>query len=204
MNEDIRVIDSLLPKVYQDALEETITGELFEWSYAKDVVWQHYHDKIKQVNDGLNHILHVPNFEENESEHWPLIKPMLYYIEEQSGLKINKLLRARVGLLQRAYPTDLLWNNEHVDNTFPHYTAIYYVNDSDGPTYIFDQRITDVPHPNKTSEQIIKYVNNTEFTPALASEPKKGKCVIFDGQRFHSSSKPKNHSNRIVISFNWK
>ena len=205
MNEDIRTADSLLPKAYQDALENLLTNELFDWYYVKDVAYQMNQQKLKQRNDGLNHVLYVPQFKEKASQHWQFIKPIIYYIEDQFNVKITPtLMRARIGMLQKAYPDDLIWNNEHVDSPFPHNTALYYVNDTDGPTYIFDQKLSDVPHVNKTPDQILKYINNTTFTPALVSEPKKGKCVIFNGERFHSSSKPKEHSTRIVISLNWK
>lgn len=201
MSDDIKVVDSLLPVSYQNALEELISNEMFEWGYTREIVWQNHQDKLKQLNDGLSHVLHVPKY---ESKHWKFVKPMLYYIEQKFGIKVNDVFRVRIGLLQRAYPDDLPWNNEHVDSPAPHYTAVYYVNDTDGPTYIFDQKITDVPHKNKTEDQVLKYVNSTEFTVAHANTPKKGSCVMFDGQRFHASSKPREHANRIVIAFNWR
>lgn len=201
MNDDIKSVNNLIPLGYQNALEELFSNEMFEWGYTKDIVWQNNQDKLKQLNDGLSHLVHVPKY---ESKYWPFIRPILYYIEDKFGVKVNSILRVRIGMLLKAYPDDLPWNNEHVDNPAPHYTAIYYVNETGGPTYIFDQRITDVPHKNKTEDQVLKYVNSTDFTVAHAMAPKKGSCVMFDGLRFHASSKPKEHSNRIVIAINWK
>lgn len=202
MNDDIKFVDNLIPLGYQNALEELTSHEMFEWGYTKEIVWQEPHWKdLKQINDGLSHLVHVPKY---ESKHWSFIRPILYHIEEKFGVPVKSILRVRIGLLLKAYPDDLPWNNEHVDSAGPHYTAIYYVNDTDGPTYIFDQKITDVPHKNKTEDQVLKFVNSTEFTVAHAMEPKKGSCVMFDGQRFHASSKPRQHSTRVVIAFNWR
>jgi len=206
MNEDIIVIDNFIPKPYQDALETMVSDELFEWGYTPDVVWERhalrraFQDSLKQNNDGFTQIIKVPRF---EGKNWDAVHPMMFYLEQAVGQPLKEVMRVRANLLLRAYPGDLMWNNEHVDATHPHWTAIYYVKDSDGPTYIFDQRVTDIQHKNKTQEVVLKYVNETEFTVANSVQPKKGRVVIFDGQRFHASSKPKEHQNRVVIAFNW-
>jgi hypothetical protein len=205
MNDDIKIFDNIIPKGYQDALEALITDELFEWGYANDVVWDQNSlrkgQSLKQVNDGFGHMLCVPK---HESKHWPFIKPLIYHINEALGEDARNIFRVRVNLLLKAYPNDLPWNNEHIDSPTPHYTGIYYVNDTDGPTYIFDQKVTDIPHKNWTQDVVLKYVNSTEFTVAQAVEPKKGRLVVFNGQRFHASSKPRENQNRIVIALNWQ
>jgi hypothetical protein len=205
MNDDIKIFDNIIPKGYQDALEELITDELFDWGYANDVVWDQSSlrkgQSLKQVNDGFGHMLCVPK---HESKHWPFIKPFVYHINEALGEDAKNIFRVRVNLMLRAYPEDMPWNNEHIDSPTPHYTGIYYVNDTDGPTYIFDQKVTDIQHKNWTQDVVLNYINNTEFTVAQAVEPKKGRLVVFNGQRFHASSKPRDNQNRIVIAFNWQ
>jgi hypothetical protein len=63
---------------------------------------------------------------------------------------------------------------------FPHTVIIYYVNDSDGDTFLFNS-------------------NGTEMTRV---EPKKGRFLIFDGQIYHAGSFPIHHLDRIVINYN--
>ena len=205
MNDDIKIFDNIIPKGYQDALEDLITDELFDWGYANDVVWDQSSlrkgQSLKQVNDGFGHMLCVPK---HESKHWPFIKPFVYHINEALGEDAKNIFRVRVNLMLRAYPEDMPWNNEHIDSPTPHYTGIYYVNDTDGPTYIFDQKVTDIQHKNWTQDVVLNYINNTEFTVAQAVGPKKGRLVVFNGQRFHASSKPRDNQNRIVIAFNWQ
>ena len=73
-----------------------------------------------------------------------------------------------------------LHNTPHLDHTFKHYTMIYYILDSDGPTRIFSEG---------------KVINEIE--------PKKGRAVFFSGDTYHASAAPKNHSKRMVINYNF-
>ena len=73
------------------------------------------------------------------------------------------------------------YNHAHVDADMPHTTTLYYVNDSDGDTYFFDN-----------DGNIIKKVT-----------PKKGRIVTFDGLTYHSSSCPRENSHRLVLNFNY-
>jgi hypothetical protein len=68
----------------------------------------------------------------------------------------------------------------HVDQAWDHFTAIYYVNDSDGDTFFFDNE-------GKIMER---------------ETPKKGKIIIFSGDTFHASSTPRQTLVRSVININ--
>ena len=59
---------------------------------------------------------------------------------------------------------------------------LYYVNNSDGPTQLYDEK----------GGKVVKEI-----------EPKKGRAVILDGNIYHASSCPKNHANRVVINYNF-
>ena len=76
--------------------------------------------------------------------------------------------------------TSALHNVPHIDHQYKHYTMLYYVNDSDGPTRFF------------SNEKIIKEV-----------EPKKGRVVIFPGHIKHSSASPIRTSRRMILNFNF-
>ena len=59
-------------------------------------------------------------------------------------------------------------------------TALYYVNDSDGDTYFFDD-----------SGKVTKRVT-----------PKKGTLVMWEGKIFHAKSSPIKTTSRVVININ--
>ena len=65
-------------------------------------------------------------------------------------------------------------------NRKPHLAAIYYVNDSDGFTFLFDD-------DNNIIEKIM---------------PKKGSLLLFNGNKKHASGHPIKSLKRCVINFN--
>ena len=204
MNDDIKIIDDLLPKSYQDAIEQMVFSEEFDWHYVSDVTDQTYKNvQGYRSLDGFSHLFLGPK---TSSKYLNFVMPVLYHAVNELGMPFDqsKLWRARVGLMFQQRQGDPTYNNPHVDHIMPHWTGLYYINDNDGPTYIFDQKVINVPFSKRNDAGILDYVNNTEMTIAQQVEPKKGRFVIFNGYRFHSSSRPINCDKRAVITFNWK
>ena len=79
----------------------------------------------------------------------------------------------------------------HVDQLFPHLSLLYYVNDSQGPTSIYEEKYTELP---------IENVGTTNFHLLKEVEPKKGRCVLFNGMHYHSSSTPAT-DKRCILNF---
>jgi hypothetical protein len=84
----------------------------------------------------------------------------------------NKILRAKA--------TTETYNCPHTDMDEPHLAAIYYVNDSDGFTFLFDD-------DNNITQRVM---------------PKKGSLLLFDGTKKHASGHPIESLKRCVINFN--
>ena len=83
-------------------------------------------------------------------------------------------------------------NAPHTDkgDTPPdHWTMIYYVNDSDGDTLIFNETAQNRPVKN--------------FTLKQKATPKKGRVVIFSGNTFHCGTTPITSKFRIVANLNF-
>ena len=91
--------------------------------------------------------------------------------------------------------TDKLHNNAHVDGITSHMVALYYVTDSDGPTYIFEANSSNT---NQFESQLL----NSKTHNHITVDPKKGRLVFFNGKHFHASSAPKN-STRCVLNYNF-
>jgi hypothetical protein len=72
------------------------------------------------------------------------------------------------------------YTTPHHDFNFEHYVLLYYINDSDGSTVIFNKH-------NEIEEKI---------------NPKKGRFLLFKGSLLHSSSSPINSRFRAVVNFN--
>jgi hypothetical protein len=76
----------------------------------------------------------------------------------------------------------LAHNTPHVDNDISHWVVLYYVNNSDGDTFIF---------------------NSNELSIRQRISPKQGQVVIFDGKLLHAGMHPREADYRIVINFNF-
>lgn len=88
----------------------------------------------------------------------------------------------------------------HLDYYIPHWTFLYYVNDSDGDTFIFDQ----VAEPVDMNIRPLRDpVYPSKFTVAERVSPKAGRLVIMDGLLYHSSSAPVEHGDRMTLTFNF-
>jgi hypothetical protein len=68
---------------------------------------------------------------------------------------------------------------------------LYYLNDSDGDTFIFDKTLKDTP----------KVTSDTKYEIIKRITPKKGRAILFDGNKYHSSSGP-TKGVRCILNFN--
>jgi len=77
----------------------------------------------------------------------------------------------------------------HVDLNEKHKVFLYYINDSDGDTYLFNETLGDTPPEKFTLDQKIS--------------PEAGKGVVFDGNIFHAPSAPTESAFRAVINLDF-
>jgi hypothetical protein len=77
--------------------------------------------------------------------------------------------------------------NIHINQEQPHLVLLYYVNDADGETILFDKTINDI----KNQDLSMRYIDEKyEFNIANKIMPKKGRILLFDGKTYHSASCP--------------
>jgi hypothetical protein len=80
----------------------------------------------------------------------------------------------------------------HCDMNEDGFTAIYYLNDSDGDTLIFNE---------KTMEP---FLNGEELSIKQRVKNKRGRLVMFNQDYLHAGMLPIKSDYRIVINFNFK
>ena len=97
--------------------------------------------------------------------------------------------RAKINILTQNSLSKNLYHPPHIDDYNEHWVMIYYINDTDGDTYIF----------NETYDGTEK-----QLTINRCISPEKGKFVVFNGKYFHSSSSPKKSTIRSVININFQ
>ena len=206
--EDIIVLDNFLPTYIQDKLEDLCYN--ITWELSKD---SSFGEKYLKENKTID------NFEDSEQfvslfwdinninkvlpkylnlGHYFLLPLQISCIKNNIIFSTeNNLRRAKVNLTQnnnQDYPTpkfphrDIdIDDNNFLENNF--WAIIYYVNDSDGDTIIYNE--------TEKLEDLSKYTIKQRISP------KKGRIVFIKGHLFHSASNPSNkYSKRIVINYN--
>jgi hypothetical protein len=189
-------IDDLIPKLYQDQIEAEATADKMAWFFSRESARR---VQVDASYGGFSHVaFHYRDPSVTNAALTALLLPLLYTFCEKAGLPFKTLLRIRLGLFTQNAAAGKEHHNPHVDFYLPHQNALYYVNDSDGDTVIFNETYDQV-----SLEQSIEYTRERKFTIARRVPPKRGRMIGFDGAHYHASMHPVHSSHRIAIAFSW-
>ena len=171
-------IENFLTKEQEDSIEQLIVDPDFSWGYTPGTVVEV--ESGVQSNSvykkGINPFQFVHMTDLNQCQYIDTITPVLNQITLQFESNI-KILRCKFNFLPKGI--DSTYHYPHIDDSEEDViTALYYVNDSDGDTYFFDNELN---------------ITNT-------MTPKKGRMVFFDSNKLHSSSSPIDNDYRIVMN----
>jgi hypothetical protein len=197
MTTHLKIIDNFLPDLDFKELQEKIMHHEFPWFYIDQVSLPPNHnpivDLLAKETDGFNHIM----FDRDVKA---LSFTFEYFTEffnqlAQFGFTDKQLIRARASMkMPKIGFTEDNYNLPHVDYYYPHHSLIYYMNDSDGDTRVFDQWFTPVP-----GQVGIGY---DKFTTEARISPKANRLVWIDGLQYHTASNPINSSRRVIVNIN--
>ncbi len=194
---DIVEIENFIPVDYQRHIETVMTGMEFPWVFNKNMVSG---DDVFLNNDnnhaGFNHFFY--EHQKTQSNFFQLFYPIFLSITSKVNIPFNMLIRMRANMTLANPESKLDWHMPHIDSFMPHYNAIYYVNDSDGDTVIFNETNDEYD----SGQQDITNIKNNEFTVKQRITPQRGKLLVFPGKYYHSSSPVRNHKYRCVINMN--
>jgi len=187
----ITVIDDFLPKDVFENMQTFMQSPEFPWYYLSHVSrpagsfipagavetfgWHHnFYSKLDNVKSySLDGVL-----------------PLLQKLEEYEDFKIE-FIRVRAGMktYKKGFTADN-YNVPHVDYHFPHKSVVFYMNETDGDTFIFDKVFNEFPEP-------------IDFGIKERVSPKPNRLLILDGLCYHTASNPINSDNRIIININY-
>ena len=117
---------------------------------------------------------------------------------DKTNQTVNCIFRIRLGMTTANVPHV---DHPHVDHKFPHMTGLIYLNDSDGPTILYNEFYD--PESALEPDMYCKTVLNNEVTIKEKNIPKENSMIWFNGLNYHSSSLPTTTSRRIVLNFNY-
>ena len=193
MQNDIEVFDNILSEQEALGVYAEFISPHFPWYMSSVAKLVNNEFKISTTSENYN-------IDENTFEAFQ-INHMLYkdkiasfklnvadFIHKKLSEKVdlseyNFVHRIKANLLPRVLSGPDHHNTPHYDNKNEHIVVIYYVNNSDGDTFIFESD----KYPLKVKKRIT---------------PKMGRFVIFNGNQLHAGVHPKTNEYRIVVNFN--
>jgi hypothetical protein len=188
------IIDDFIPPSYQDMIYKHVVEDM-SWKYLESV------SGVEDYGSELPYGLHLSKDQdtfyrdlvhpiEGMSEDFVagILLPMAYEAQTLLGFD-STIERIRIAAYHRSNGGI---HRPHVDYYYPHHTMIYYVNDTDGDTYIYDEMSVDMDRTYPT-----------KFTLKAKATPKKGRSVFLNGLNYHSSSPPVSSRIRMAINFNF-
>lgn len=212
----LKEVDNFFPVEIQNQIYSALRDKSFPWYFSpapdlsKSVALKTLCDNDNNIklHFGFTNMLFRRTIKEcdimiNDTN---LTDLFINYTEKTFNLKVNLPIRilASLSLPDSNYNTDdyLL---PHVDFFVKHKTLIYYVNDSDGDTFIFKEicRARDITRKSNLEKLLEIDDNFSKKTILSRVTPAQGKAVLFNGTNYHSGSIPRQNL-RYVINFNFK
>ena len=197
MSDRLKVIDDFLPQDQFREIADAVLSEKFPWFYSQYVSLAPEDNVVKDPlaveTDGFNHVIYDRPYDVT-SFTYELFVPFFKQLERFKFTK-NHLIRARCSMKQpRVNYNEDNYNLPHVDYYFPHETMIFYFNDCDGDTRIFDQ--TFVPVPGGPG------IGYDRFSTRTRVSPKANRLVWINGLQYHTASNPINSGRRVILNIN--
>jgi len=195
MIDDIIVIDNVIPVKAQEQLKDFFFSKKPNWIFFRDIALSETDIKrrgITKLTPGIGCYIKqdYPKFVDEPLLN--LVKPIPQRACETIGGECLDIFNVRSFMhfpLHQSLRKE--YDNPHIDVRYDHLVVLYYVNDTDGDTFIFDKTFEDYSElPENAIINIIKKVS-----------PKMGRVVVFNGNQYHSSSTP-TKDVRCIINFN--
>ncbi len=114
----------------------------------------------------------------NKGAHYKWLNRFL----DRSKIQFTELFRSKANLQPASHNANQIYTTPHIDGNSDHKVLIYYANNCDGDTFIFNDHATG---------SILKQVT-----------PKKGRFLLFDGNLYHAAGFPSESNFRLNVNFN--
>ena len=198
--EDLVVLERFLPESYADVLEQLLcrSGD-FLWQYnastndlaAPDIMNK---DARSYDSDQFVHALYQQG--ERRSQFFDIVFPMFYFMEDKTGVALAAVERIKANLLVQKPREEGTYNTPHIDIAEPgHKSLLYYVKDSDGDTFLFNETQQDTTRAAQSAR------DGKALTIRRRVSPRKGQAVLFNSNIWHASSHPRENATRVVLNF---
>jgi len=172
----IKIIDNFIPINFNNKIKEDIKEGRLPFYYNEGNV---KYSKLSQFTHSCYN-----KTENQSSDYFNVIYPIVYFIEKEYNLTISELKRIKINIITSKHLANKdLDTALHRDEEDPNYFSfLYYVNNSDGDTCFY----------------------NEDGTILQKVTPKENTGVLFNSNILHRATPPINTDARIVINILFK
>ena len=178
MGNFIEIFDNILPKSLENSYEKDLTSYAYPFHYGTNITYGNSLSDTK-YSPGFTVPIYGDFINTHPKCNSNYFNQVLYYLGFKLEINILNILKTKV--LLQIPSINQTQDDIHIDMDTPHWVGLYYINDSDGDTVLFDEK----------GEKEIKRIT-----------PKKGRIVFFDGKIPHCSNPP-SKIHRAIINFNF-
>tara|TARA_Y100001963_G_C6584066_1_gene354850 strand:- start:67 stop:654 length:588 start_codon:yes stop_codon:yes gene_type:complete len=193
----VEVYDNFISPEYFKQLQDYVTGSYQQWYYQSNI------DSLGMTNQGFGkhgfacYIVRYPNTF-TDCYVSGMLSTLVMNTKKIVGC--DNILRSRLDLTLHKYgdPTA----SPHVDSNKPHIASIFYFNNSDGNTVIYNEKY-DGEDCDDPAQKIQQNDITHKLTIKKEIEPRQNRLVVFDGLLIHRGHYPCKHDTRILLNSNF-
>jgi hypothetical protein len=183
MENDFLIIDDFISVPNQKIIESSIYNSYFPVYFQPKTILEDEYEGFSDENSKESfQLVHSFLLNGNSSANFHVISPVVFKINDYFN-KICSFSRIKLNLnFQNVEFSKDNYYPPHVDfSPYGGFVGIYYANDSDGDTLIFNR-----------NKEIVQRVS-----------PKKGRMLLMKSNILHSGQPPQTSTLRAVVNFNF-
>jgi hypothetical protein len=184
------IIENAVPELLFERFQHQLMSFDTEWHYLQSSAY-------RTVND-------TPSFTHTALFDGVKTSDLLYLYESvllcglsRANIQPRSLIRLRCGMFMKDAVSNI--HVPHIDYDYPHMSAVYYLNETDGDTIFYKEKFVNM---GMNALDYFEMQLNKQVTEDFRVTPKPNTMVIFDGLTYHSSSSP-TKDRRLVANFNF-
>jgi hypothetical protein len=186
--------ENFLPSKYANELKGLFIDGGLPMYYIEDATYQLGMDEDLSISnsnkENTGSLTHMFYGNGEQSTWWNFVKPISYFVD----FDYKRIMRCRGQILTpRPYvEKEYEYNTPHVDHFMDEdfMSLIYYINNSDGDTFLFKENHRDGHANFVTVKDRVSHKENS--------------AIIFDGKQYHASSNPTHNNYRATISMTFE
>ena len=187
-----QIIDDLFTLEEQNIILENLMGVDSDWKFSRYFSYPTAGESSsnKKKMFGFSKLILSENkISETDAK---IYTQFLNRLQTRVKFELENVFKIRA---QLSLPVEEKLGNIHVDciTEFPFLVCLYYVNDSDGGTILYNE-LSEHSNP----KQIL---NDSDVTERIRIDCKKGRVVVFDGRIYHAGLSPVN-DYKCILNFN--